>query len=199
MPERPRLRVEPILRFQRYRDLGQVSPVIRDIAVQMTRVAEDLADPECAFITRPIDRVGADSVTLLEGPTFFGRCFGTHVTGATDAVCFVLTIGSAVDNRVAELANGDDLLGALFLETAAWLAIEDAVRKFRVHIAAHARPKGQRLSPRLGPGYLDWSLTEQAALFSLFQGTTLPVELNDYCVMTPKKSLSGLFGLIPAM
>jgi hypothetical protein len=198
VPDRPTLRVEPILRFQRYRDLGQVSPVIRDIAADMVRVAEELAAPEVAFVTRAVDRVTADSATLLDGPTFSGRCFGAHLPHATDAVCFVLTLGPAIDERIAEMAAGDELLEALFLETAGWLAVEDAVRKLRGHLNARLRPKGLRLTPRLGPGYVDWPLTEQPKLFSVFDGAPLPVALSEYCVMIPKKSISGLFGLIPA-
>jgi len=198
LPDRPTLRVDPILRFQRYRDLAQVSPVIREIAADMVRIAEDLAAPDVAFVTRAVDRVTADSATLLDGPTFSGRCFGTHLTAATDAVCFVLTLGPAVDARISEMAAGEELLEALFLETAGWLAVEDAVRKFRAHLNARVRPKGQRLTPRLGPGYVDWPLTEQPRLFSVFEEAVLPVALTEYCVMTPKKSISGLFGLIPA-
>ena len=96
------------------------------------------------------------------------------------------------------MAETDELLEALFVETAGWLAIEDALRKFRGHLTARLRPKGLRLSPRLGPGYVDWPLTEQAEFFPMFRGTSLPVSLSEYCVMTPKKSISGLFGLIPA-
>lgn len=199
VPDRPTLRVDPILRFQRYRDLGQVSPVIREIAADMVRVAEDLAVPEVAFVTRTVDRVTANSATLLDGPTFSGRCFGNHLTHATDAVCFVLTLGPALDARIAEMAAGDELLEALFLETAGWLAVEDAVRKFRAYLTSRVRPKGLRLTPRLGPGYVDWPLTEQPQLFSVFEDAPLPVALSEYCVMTPKKSISGLFGLIPAM
>ena len=40
--------------------------------------------------------------------------------------------------------------------------------------------------------------TEQPKLFSVFEGAPLPVTLSEYCVVTPKKSISGLFGLIPA-
>jgi cobalamin-dependent methionine synthase I len=69
------------------------------------------------------------------------------------------------------------------------------LRQFRRHLAAGARAQGCRLSPRLGPGYLDWPLAEQRALFSVFEGEALPVDLNAYCVMMPKKSISGLFGL----
>jgi hypothetical protein len=199
VPGRPRLPVEPILRFQRYRDVRQVSPAIRDIADDMVRVAERLAEPEVAFVMRAVDRVGTDSLQLLDGPTFFGRCFGVHLTAATDVVCFVLTVGPAIDERIAELTANDELLEALFLESAGWLAVEDALRQFRAHVTAGLRPKRLRLSPRLGPGYVDWALTEQPALFSVFGGGALPVALSEYCVMTPKKSLSGLFGFVPAV
>jgi hypothetical protein len=58
----------------------------------------------------------------------------------------------------------------VFLDTAGWLAIEDAARAFRAHLTARIRAESLHLSPRLGPGHLDWSLTEQAEFFSLFAG-----------------------------
>ena len=76
-------------------------------------------------------------------------------------------------------------------------AIEDALRAFRLHLRDRVRSLRLRLSPRLGPGYLDWPLEEQARLFGLFAGESIPVTLSEYCVMTPKKSISGLFGLLP--
>jgi hypothetical protein len=197
LPDPPKLHLEPILRFQRYRNLDQVAPAIRDVAKDMLGLVEGLAAPEVVFITRPVDRVDADTLRLVDGPTFHSRSFGTHLPLASEVVCFLCTIGPAVDERVSQLAETDELLEALFVETAGWLAIEDALRKFRGHLNARVRPKGLRLSPRLGPGYVDWPLTEQAEFFPMFGGTSLPVSLSEYCVMTPKKSISGLFGLIP--
>lgn len=196
-PPPPRLRFEPILRFQRYRDLRQVAPAIREVAEEMVRVAEKLADPQIVFMQRPVARVGLDAVALAGGPSFHGRCLGTHLGSAPDVICFVITIGHALDERVDELSASGELLEALFLDTAGWLAIEDGLRAFRGYLKAHVRGRARRLSPRLGPGYMDWPLTEQAELFSLFAGHALPVTLSEYCVMTPKKSISGLFGLIP--
>lgn len=197
VPEPPKLRLEPILRVQRYRNLGQVPPVIRDVARDMLRLVETLAAPEVVFLTKPVDRVGSDTLQLVDGPTFHSRCFGTHLGSAAEVVCFLCTIGPAVDERVGRMVETDELLEALFVESGGWLAIEDALRKFRGSLTARVRPKGLRLSPRFGPGYVDWPLTEQAELFSMFHGTSLPLSLSEYCVMTPKKSISGLFGLIP--
>ena len=192
-----RLRVEPVLRFQRYRDLSTVAPAIREIAEEMVRTAEKLATPSIVFLDRQVDLMGPEALTIKDGPTFQGRCFSAHLGDAAEVVCFVATIGPGLDERITELAEGDELLEALFLDTAGWLAVEDALRAFRRHLGARIRPRGLRLSPRLGPGYMDWPLGEQQELFSLFAGAPLPVALSDYSVMTPKKSVSGLFGLVP--
>lgn len=198
LPTAPRLRVEAMFRFHRYREPDKVAPVIREIAEEMVRAGEKLAVPRIVFSSRQIDNVGLEALTVGQGPTFHGRCFATHLKRACEVVCFVATIGPALDERVTELAEGDELLEALFLDTAGWLSIEDALRAFRRHLGLRARPRGLRLSPRLGPGYLDWPLTEQREFFSIFAGSPLPVVLSDHCVMRPKKSISGLFGLVPS-
>jgi len=193
-----RLRVAPILRFQGYRNIERVARPIREAAEEMVAIAEQLVDPRIVFVRRLIERVDGEMLALREGPTFRGRCFGTHLSQAREAVCFLATIGPALDERVAGLADAGDLLEALFLDAAGWLAIEGALRAFRVDLAWRVHRDGLRLSPRLGPGFLDWSLTEQVQFFSAFHGVSVPVTVSEYCVMTPKKSISGLFGLIRA-
>ena len=191
------LRLPPVLRFHRYRDLSQVAPSILDVAKEMVTLAERLIDPRIAFVTWPVALIHETGLTLRDGPSFEGRCFAIHLDGAPQVVAFVATIGPALDERTNEFTDAGDLLEALFLDTAGWLAIEDAVSAFRAHLRARARRAGARLSPRLGPGYLDWPLTAQTAFFSLFGGAPLPVALSEYCVMSPRKSVSGLFGLLP--
>jgi hypothetical protein len=188
----------PILRFQGYRTIGQVAPPIREAAQEMIAVAERAVDPRVAFVRRVIEQVDRETLTFVGGPTFHGGCFVTHLSRAREAVCFVATLGPALDERVTALADAGDLLEAVLLEAAGWLAIEKVLRAFRAHLAARVRPARQRLSPRLGPGFLDWALTEQEALFAAFRGAPLPVSVSEYSVMTPKKSISGLFGLLPA-
>ena len=197
VPAPIRLKVEPILRFQRYRNIDDVAPPIRQAAVEMLALAEKLADPRVVFVRRRIERVDGEQLALDGGPIFHGRCFATHLSQAREAICFLATLGPALDERVSEMAEEGGLLEALFLDTAGWLAIEEALRTFRAHLAGRVRPDRLRLSPRLGPGYLDWPLAEQKRFFSAFDGGPVPVTLSEYCVMTPQKSLSGLFGLIP--
>lgn len=193
-----RLKVVPILRFQGYRNIDKVAPAIRAAADEMVAIADTLADPRVAFVRRPIERVDTETLTLRQGPVFHGSCFGKHLPRAEEVVCFVATLGPALDDRVTELADAGDLLEAVFLEAAGWLAVEGTLRAFRVDLASRVHRDGLKLSPRLGPGFLDWSLTEQVQFFSAFDGGPLPVAVSEDCVMTPKKSISGLFGLLRA-
>ena len=129
LPPAPRLRIEPLLRFQRYRDLDKVAPAIREVAQEMVRAGQKLAVPRVTFMLRQVHHVGPATLALADGPTFNGRCFTTHISKASQVVCFLITIGPDLDDRVTELGSGGELLEALFLDTAGWLAIEDAPQK----------------------------------------------------------------------
>jgi hypothetical protein len=120
-------------------------------------------------------------------------------------VAFVLTLGPQLDAHVHELTGNDDLLGALLLETAAWLCVEDATRQFTRHLRDAAAARGMRITSRLGPGYsyrigdstCVWPLEEQAQLFALFAGAQLPVTLLESGAMQPRMSRSGMIGIAP--
>jgi hypothetical protein len=49
----------------------------------------------------------------------------------------------------------------------------------------------------MAPGFAGWGLEQQRALFAAFDGTPLPVALTDACVMIPRKSVTGVHGLVP--
>jgi len=53
---------------------------------------------------------------------------------------------------------------------------------------------GVRVTNRISPGYGDWDVAEQEALFRLCPGTPAGVSLNEACFMTPGKSISLLAG-----
>lgn len=196
-PSRVRLGLASLLRTQGYRDPAQAAPAIRDVAEAMLALADTLIDPAVAYVTRPVESAGGDGLRLAGGPRFRGRCLAAHCAAAREVMCFVATLGPALEVRAGELSDDGQLLEALFLEAAGWLALEDTLRAFRAEQRSRLRPLGLRPGPRLGPGYLDWPLTEQPDLFRLFDAAALPVTLSAHGVMVPRKSLSGLFGIVP--
>ncbi|MBI2460649.1 MAG: hypothetical protein HYV61_03900 [Candidatus Rokubacteria bacterium] len=192
-------RISPrlILRLQRYRDLSQVPPPIVEVAEAMARLAERLVEPRALVLPVPIAAVEAEEVRLADGPTFHSRALASMLRSSEQAVLFLLTLGPRLEAEVSARSEAKELLEAVLLDTAGWVAIEGGVRALRAHLRECWRAAGRGVTHRLAPGYLDWPLAEQALLFRRFGGANDLVRLTGSGVMVPLKSISGLYGVFP--
>lgn len=185
----------PLLRIQGYRTAERVRPAVRRVAEAQAARAQALMTPVVVYRRVAIAACDAAGLSLAGGIRFSAGDFATAFAGAGEAVALVLTLGAALDDEGARLTAAGDMLGALFLDSAGWYAIEQATRAFAAALAGRAAEEGLALTRRLAPGYGDWGLAEQRAFFTLFDGAALPVTLTEGCAMLPTKSRSGLYGL----
>lgn len=194
-----------ILRLQGYRDQSRVRPVIRRAASAAARETEKLIQPAVQYRRLSVASCANGRLELVDGTVFQNEAFRRLLKEVKQIYVFVLTMGHALDDAVKAYIADDQLLNALFLETAGWLGIEVATKLLAVHFKSFAEDTGCRLSPRLGPGYsykLDgrsvfWPLEQQKVLFQLFSEPGIDVQLLESCAMLPKISRSGIFGLLP--
>lgn len=105
------------------------------------------------------------------------------------AAC-VCTIGPALERRVTELTAADELLRALVLDTAGSVAAEAAAEHMDRLISAAAADDDVRTSRRASPGYGNWPVEGQAALFGLVPAGRIGVRLSPGGMMIPRKSVS---------
>ncbi len=189
--------VDPLLRLQGYRQMNRVRPRVREIATKTAALAETLIAPQTTYRRVRVESCSPEALTLKSGPRFHSAEFAKVLGDCREAVVFVLTLGERFDAESERLAANEEIVEALFLEMAGWIAVEKATRDFARHLSTVMGNEGLRLTRRLGPGYVDWPLEEQAALFGVFEGVPLPVRLLDSCAMIPTKSRSGLYGLRP--
>ncbi len=205
-PKRAEVHADRILRIQGYSDLNRVRPVIRRTAADMAALASSLSEPGVAYRYVAIRELRDDGVELEhEGVTFHCEAFVRLLDGCTEVAPFVLTAGAGLSDKVIELVEDGDLLEGVLLETAGWLAIEDATRQFKTHLREESLRRKHRITSRLGPGYsykhgegtCMWPLEEQPALFAVFGDAPLPVSIMRSCAMQPKMSRSGMFGIAP--
>lgn len=205
-PAAPTLAFERILRIQGYSDLTKVRPVIRSAAEQMAALATKLSEPRVAYRRVAVRTLEGAVLEVEGGARMHCQAFARQLAGCTHIVPFVLTLGAAIPRQVIELVDRGDLLEGLLMETAGWLAIEDATRQFKARLREESLARGMRMTSRMGPGYSykiggrmhEWSLEEHPALFALFGEAQLPVTLMASCAMNPKMSRSGLYGIAPA-
>ena len=206
-PHDTRVGVDRMLRIQGYTAPERVRPMVREAAERNAVRAEGLFDAAVCYRRIPIVSCDNDTLALPGNASLHCGAFPRFLSAAREVAVFVTTAGARIDDELARLHAEQELLDMLFLETAAWLGVEEITKAFIVHLRARAAEDGLRLSRRMGPGYsyktddgnADWPLEEQQALFSLFGETTLPVRLLESCAMLPKMSRSGLVGLIPSV
>jgi hypothetical protein len=196
---RPQVAPDLILRLQKYKNLEAVPLPVRQAAQTVAALAGTLVEPQGRLLRAPVRRVEPEGTVLLaDGIRFQSRSLARLFRGATEAILFLLTIGSRLETRTEEMMADEQFVEALLLDTAGWVGVDALARALRGQLSVRAKAQGMRLTHRMAPGYADWALTEQRILFSAFGDDTLPVRLTEACVMLPRKSISGIFGLIPA-
>lgn len=195
---RPRVDPGLILRLQKYRRIEAVSPVVRETAARMAALAETLVEPRAWLARGRLTRVEtAGGVLLADGLAFHSRALARRLAQAVEVAIVLLTVGSELERRAQEMVRDGQFVEGLLLDTAGWVVIEILIKDIRRRLAAECRAQGLRLTGRMAPGFGDWGLEQQRALFSAFDGAGVSVLLTEACVMLPLKSASGLYGLVP--
>ncbi len=141
----------------------------------------------------PVDARGRDTLgaggEVLTIPAT-GERWGEveHVAAA------VVTIGEALERRVAALWASRELPLASMLDSVGSGAVESLAEYVNDVLCQQGLAAGLRVTNRISPGYADWDVAEQHALFRLCPGAPVSVTLNTACFMTPGKSISLLVG-----
>jgi hypothetical protein len=129
---------------------------------------------------------------LLENPKLVRA-----LRDAAAVVCFIATVGPALDQRIARLQQQGRLADAAILDALGSGAVERVADQFQKQVAAEYQAQDLVAGPRFSPGYCDWPLADQPRLFSLLANEQIAVELDRSCLMHPRKSISAIFGLFP--
>ncbi len=198
-------KIDSVLRIQGYKNPEGVRRVIRELASIAVKAFVENASPEVSYRMAEIERVDSVGLQLENGIYLKSPIFGQYLGESTRVVVFALTVGEQIDHQTIEWMNEEKLVEALFLESAAWLGVEDATKQFVLKLRKWATEQNMRISRRLGPGYsypvngqqIQWELHDQQPLFAMFSDTEIAVKLLESSAMLPKMSRSGMFGLIP--
>ncbi|MBW1681995.1 MAG: hypothetical protein JRJ35_17240 [Deltaproteobacteria bacterium] len=163
----------------------------------LTEALSGFLRPVVHYETRPLARTTKSSIELEKGPIFRSRKIAKSLTGCTHVVCFIATIGQGLEARIRERFEANRLSEAYILDALGSVLVEDVARQFQEFIAKKCAMQGECVTLRFSPGYCDWPLEEQRKLFSLFHPSRLKVHLSKSCLMEPRKSISGIFGIAP--
>ncbi len=164
----------------------------------LTEEMQGMLKPQLSYRTLELSEVNQGGIQLADGTRFKSPKIAKTLADAEAACCFVATVGPAVDMEVQRLMQHRRYADAYVLDAMASMSAENIVEQFYQRIARRQAEKNCAVTLRFSPGYCDWPIQQQRPLFKLFADTDTPdVALNDSCLMSPRKSVSGLFGLLP--
>jgi hypothetical protein len=113
-----------------------------------------------------------------------------HFAADVPIALVVCTIGSALENRVTELAGEGRVAGAMLLDAIGSAAVEEVADRCNGRICDEALRSGHDPAPRVSPGYGCWELEDQVWLFRELAPAEIGVSLGDRFMMSPRKSIS---------
>jgi len=190
------LAIDPdeVLRFQGYKK-GVDTPSADVRALFEAALAEGtrLMAPRAVVRWLPVEHREADALDVAGVRLTIPRI--AERWGVVDHVAAtVCTIGDALERRVGELWDARELPLASMLDSVGSGAVESLAEYVNDVLCQQGLAAGVRVTNRISPGYGDWDVAEQEALFRLCPGTPAGVSLNEACFMTPGKSISLLAG-----
>lgn len=192
--------IKPLIGKQEiYRLLGQrnntVSGRLSRQIEQYIRQIENKIRPKVLFTTRKIKKIENITLALDGGVKFKSAKLSKTFKKCQRATFFLATIGGQIDNIINASLKKKKLSEAYIYDAIASTAVEATVEEFQKRVDLTVKEDNQSTTLRFSPGYCDWKIQDQKKLFSVLENDLIDVKLNERYLMTPRKSVSGVFGI----
>ncbi len=205
-------------------DVVSLTPSFRDLAIDRALVEADLgyrntAAPEmvrelideilpevplriniqCGFRILPAGSVRVERNTVVCDGTVFsaGSIIASQLKQSASFAVFLSSIGPLMEQWSSQFMSEGDMMRGYIVDAIASDVVGRTSEWLERQIAGHVKPRGWKVTNAYSPGYCDWSVSDQHALFSFFPENFCGVTLTPSALMIPIKSLSGIMGLGP--
>ncbi|PKL40669.1 MAG: hypothetical protein CVV44_03435 [Spirochaetae bacterium HGW-Spirochaetae-1] len=172
----------------------QANDPLRIKAGEAARLALGTVTPASLIKFYPVGDI-IDGIITVDTISLRSRKL-SHFAGQSDnlqTICiFLATLGHGFDEAMEKLPE-DSMLESLFLHAAGSVLAEHYVHIIEEGVKRRFTGEGLETSLRFSPGYCDWDTGEgQKAVFSLINGGSIGIALNESGMMEPVKSVSGI-------
>jgi len=176
-------------------DFGNVSRSTCTKIEKLEAVFDELIDPSLYYRNMRIATTEKGAVLLKGGTKFKSPKLSKTLKDCDEIVCYIATLGDGIEGEIQRLTDKNRLSEAYILDAMASVAADNMVETFHKRMKNKYENQSKQVTLCFSPGYCDWPVTEQKKFFKLVDSEPIGVELNDACLMTPRKSISGIFGI----
>ncbi len=155
--------------------------------------------PAGAFVILPEIRVDQKKGLIRSGERIFhtDKVVSRMLRKAEQAALFVTTAGAGIELWFRELTLQGDSIKSYLVDIAGSNVADRVAEKVQEKIEQQAELQALKTTHRYSPGYCNWPVSDQPALFSFFPRKPCGIELTESCLMKPVKSISGIIGIGP--
>ncbi len=189
-------RVE-ILRSQGIPDEACISENFERVYEEATELFHDLADPKgiiAGITTRHFEEIfRGEGLNEKENPV-------EEIYRKSDYLAlFAVTLGSVLSEKVTEFFDNGEYADGYMLDSVSSYAADKLANLTTGHLQSELsrRETSQRVLC-YSPGYCGWHISGQKKLFEALHPEEIGITLNESCLMSPIKSVSGVLISGPA-
>jgi hypothetical protein len=169
-------------------------PPVRAQFEQALADVRTLTAPAACWDSFPIAQFLHEKIVLADGTRLGGGPVVEVTGGAEELIVAVCTIGPALDERIRQYGQENEMVAMIFLDEMASWGVDQVRQQLCSLFDDEMAARGWRTSAPLSPGESAWSVEDQPALFGLLDAAQIGVTLTESKIMRPLKSLSMIMG-----
>jgi hypothetical protein len=176
-----------------YTDNGVVQEEVRDLVRESLAEALGIAAPALLYRAAPIEEVG-EHVIAARGLRVASARWALLVSRMSQPrilLAYALTIGEAFDARLRRLKE-DSLSKAFVFDAAGSEIVETVADRAEEELWGTLGLESYQRTRRFSPGYCDWDLTGQQALFGFLGPERIGVRHTAAWCLIPCKSITAV-------
>lgn len=162
----------------------------------MVEKTKNLIQPKIIYTVKEIKTKEKQDIILENGISFSLGSLHKAFNHSHCMTIFVATLGTEIDKEINGCLQSQKLLDAYLLDFIGSYIIEQIVDGFQKSMDKDIKGLGQKTTRRFSPGYCSWKLDQQKNIFNAVEGQRIGVQLSPGNLMVPKKSISGILGVI---
>jgi len=175
------------------------SPRLVEVAERALEEGRVLLKPQTLYRELDVNVLRHERLMLDEKSSLSGSLIAEHLGGAERVVLLLCTIGKRLEATASEISK-DDIVYGLALEGVGSAAVEALANSACKYFEDQAHERGLQSSIPISPGMLGWPVNVgQPEIFNILEPDQVDVNLSEYGLMIPRKSLTMVLGFGPTM
>ncbi len=173
-----------VLKFQNVKNINDVPNILLDNLEFSLELLKDKSKP--IAIIKKCSKSDFTDIYFGEGENATDSPLPQIIKNAENIRLFAVTIGENVSEEINKYFDQNEFPIGSFIDSGASLTADNIIG------ILESRVENSSTTLAYSPGYCGWHVSGQKKLFQFLEPDKIGITLNDSCLMTPLKSVSGV-------